>query len=147
MSETKTIIFWIKKGCRKPKQLGLATAVCSVNTIDDMSKAAREGRGKLFIVEAATADAGRKTIAAFRAGESTGAGVVSVIEGPDRIVAIGLKACAAIAGASSGKRNWDARLARQGRVTENQSRALDNNNPMAHWNLDNVFGRGLGGDE
>jgi len=140
----KTIIFWLNKGCRKPKQQGLATAAGSVHLIDGMVGRAREGKGRLFIVDAETAAKGRQAITSWRAGESTGHAIWSVIEGPDRIVALGVNAVAAIAGAAAGKRNWDERLRTQGRVKVNQTRALASPNPMVNWNLENVFGQGLG---
>ncbi len=140
----KTIVFWLEKGCRKPKQAGLATAPDSVHLIDEYCRMAREGRGRLFIVDAHTASEGREHIASWRKKESTPHAIGSVILGPDRIVALGMNACAAIAGAAAGKRAWDARLARQGIVKIDQTRALDAKDPLANWTPGNAFGQGLG---
>lgn len=139
--ETKCMIFWLQKGTRVPKMQGLASAAGSVLTLDTFFRAAREGRGRLFIVDGRNASEGRDLIRRWRAGESV-AGMCAVLEGPDRIVAIGTDACLAVGGASFKAQVWDARIASQGRVTEKQSRALDG--AASEYSLATAFGQGLG---
>jgi len=119
----KTLLLWTAKGCRKPKMIGTATAVCSTATIHDMRRAATAGRGRLWIVDADTAADARDQIARHKAGEDGIAAMTAVLD-DGRTVAIGMRAVLAIGGANESRRNWDARIARQGRVTEDQSRAL-----------------------
>ena len=66
----KTMILWTRKGCRKPKMLGTATAACSAATIHDMRCAARAGEGRLWIVDASSAVTARAAIARHKAGAS-----------------------------------------------------------------------------
>ena len=49
---------------------------------------------------------------------------MSAVVDDGRTVALGMQAVLAIGGADESLRNWDARIAGQGRVTANQSRAL-----------------------
>lgn len=139
--ESKCMIFWLPAKCRTPKMQGLASAAGSVLTLDTFFRMAREGRGRLFIVDGKNAADGRKIIARWRKGESVAA-MTAVIEGPDRIVAIGTDACLAIGGASFKAQVWDARIAAQGRVTTRQTRALDN--AAREYSLHTAFGQGLG---
>jgi len=118
----KTLILWTPKKCRKAKTIGLATAVCSAATIVDLRRYARDGQGRLWIVDAATAEEARAIIARHKAGDDA-AGMTAALD-DGRTVAIGTQAVLAIGGANESRRKWDARLASQGRVTENQSRAL-----------------------
>ena len=118
----KTMLFWCPKGCRKAKMQGLATAASSAATIRWMRTAALERRGRAWIVEASSAAEGRGLIKAHKAGESIAAMVAVLDDG--RTVAIGTSAVVAIGGANESLRNWDARIARQGRVTIEQSKAL-----------------------
>lgn len=136
----KVILFWLRKRARNPKMQGLATAVGSADHINTMARMASEGKGKLFIVEARTAEAGRALIKKHLAGESAVA-MKTVLEG-GAIVALGTRACLAIAGAASSIRQWKA----QGYQTDEQSRALKGDG-FDSWNPNNAFGRGLGGDK
>jgi hypothetical protein len=54
----KTIIFYTRKGARKAKQQGLATAPGSAVTIRTLSQMALRGDGRLYIVDAPTAEHG-----------------------------------------------------------------------------------------
>tara|TARA_Y100000310_G_scaffold259525_1_gene268225 strand:+ start:331 stop:729 length:399 start_codon:yes stop_codon:yes gene_type:complete len=122
----KTMIFWLRKGARKPKMVGLATADCSVLTISDFSRMAIEGKGWLFIVDGPTAEHGRRRIIAHRAGNRPYIGAPAMVASlhDGRVIAIGVNACQAIAGATEGARNWDARLVRDGKVKIADTRAL-----------------------
>ncbi len=142
---SKCMIFWLRARSRTPpRMVGLATAAGSVHTLDTFFRAAREGRGRLFVVDGKNAAEGRAIIAKWRKGEPTGAGMSAVIEGPDRIVAIGSGACLAIGGASFKAQCWDDRIRSQGRVTIEQSRALNSTTPD-EYTLQTAFGQGLGG--
>ena len=144
---TRVILFWLPKRCRKPKQVGLATAVGSAATIYDFARMAFEGGGRLFVVEAPTADYGRQLIAAHlshQRPEIGSPGMQTVLAG-GRVVAIGTRACLALAGAADSIRQWDKRIAARGRVTCDESRAL-RGDPFAAWNPSNAFGEGLGQD-
>ncbi len=143
----RVILFWLPKRCRKPKQVGLATAIGSAATIHDLARRAFEGGGRLFVVEAPTADYGRQLIQAHRSRQSPeigSPGMKTVLAG-GRVVAIGTRACLALAGAADSIRQWDARIATRGRVTCDESRALRGDSFKA-WNLQNAFGEGLGQD-
>ncbi len=118
----KTLLLWTAKGCRKPKVQGTATAAGSAATIHTMRRSAGDGRGRLWVVDAATAAEARELIARHRAGESVAA--MSAVVDDGRTVALGTQAVLAIGGANEAMRHWDARLARQGRVTVEQSKAL-----------------------
>ena len=145
MSKTpRVIIFWLSKRCRKPKQLGLATAVGSAAIIHSLANRAVQGEGRLYIVEARNAEYGRQLISASKGGQSAeiGAPAMKTVLADGRIVAIGMSACLAIAGAADAIQNWDARIAKRGRVTEDESRAL-RSDPFKTWNLPNAFGQGL----
>jgi len=148
MSNTaRVILYWLPKRCRKPKQVGLATAVGSAATIHDLAKRAFEGGGRLFVVEAPTADYGRQLIQAHLSRQSPeigSPGMQTVLAG-GRVVAIGTRACLALAGAADSIRRWDARIATRGRVTCDESRAL-RGDPFKAWNPSNAFGEGLGQD-
>ena len=119
----KTILLWTAKGCRKPKMQGTATAECSAVTIRNLRRSAADGRGRLWIVDATTAAEARELIARHKAGEDGVAAMTAVVD-DGRTVALGMQAVLAIGGADESLRNWDARIAGQGRVTANQSRAL-----------------------
>ena len=56
----KTIIFYVRKGAREAKQQGLATAPGSAVTIRTLSQMALRGDGRLYIVDAPTAEHGRR---------------------------------------------------------------------------------------
>jgi len=140
----RVIIFWLPKRCRKPKQVGLATAVCSAVTIHQLATSAIQGNGKLYIVEAPNAVFGRQLINAHSGAQELeiGAPAMKTVLAGGRIVAIGTSACLAVAGAADSIRNWDSRIAKRGRVTSDESRAL-RGDPLKAWNLSNAFGKGL----
>ena len=143
--QVRVIIYWLPKRCRKPKQVGLATAVGSAATIHDFAKRAFEGGGRLFVVEAPTADYGRQLIAAHLSDQSPeigSPGMKTVLAG-GRVVAIGTGACLALAGAADSIRKWDSRIRARGRVTCDESRAL-RGDAFKAWNPSNAFGEGLG---
>ena len=144
---SRVILFWLPKRHRKPKQVGLATAVGSAATIHQLAQQAFEGGGRLFVVEAPTADYGRQLIQAHRSQQSPeiGSSAMTTVLADGRVVAIGTRACLAIAGAADSIRKWDSRIATRGRVTCNESRALSGD-PFEAWNLSNAFGEGLGKD-
>jgi hypothetical protein len=123
---------WVGKRCRKPKQVGLATADCSVLSIADHVRMAERGEGRLYIVTATSADHARRIIRTYR---NTTADEIKTLlmENPDgrletrakgRVVAIGVLACEALHGAEFGARHWDGLIESQGRVYLRQSRAL-----------------------
>ena len=140
----RVIIFWLSKRCRKPKQLGLATAVGSAALIHSLANRAVEGDGRLYIVEARNAEYGRQLISASMGVQrpEIGAPAMKTVLADGRIVAIGTNACLALAGAADSIRHWDARIARRGRVTEDESRAL-RRDAFKTWNVANAFGEGL----
>ena len=141
----RVVIYWLPKRCRKPKQIGLATAVGSAATIHQLARSAFEGVGRLFVVEAPTADYGRQLIAAHlghQTAEIGSPGMKTVLAG-GRVVAIGTRACLALAGAADSIRQWDERIRARGRVTCDESRAL-RGDAFAAWNIPNAFGKGLG---
>ncbi len=122
----KTMIFWTAKRSRKPKMVGLATADCSVLTIADFSKMALDGKGRLHIVTAKTAAAGREVVALFKRGPELFTPPPTMVTniGDGAIVALGQRACIALAGASEGAKNWDARIRRDGKVKSADTIAL-----------------------
>src|SRR6476661_3194767 len=63
----KTIIFFTAKRARTPKMQGLATAAGSASIIRELCRLARGGKGRVYLVDAPTAEHGRRRIAAFRA--------------------------------------------------------------------------------
>ena len=132
----RVIIFWLPKRCRKPKQVGLATAVCSAATLHQLATSAIQGNGRLFIVEAPNAAYGRQLISAHSGAQELeiGAPGMKTVLADGRIVAIGTSGCLALAGAADSIRNWDSRVARRGRVTQAESRALGSD-PFKAWNL------------
>jgi hypothetical protein len=122
---------WLPKRCRKPKQVGLATADCSALTIHDFTRMAERGDGRLFILTTRSADMARRVIAEYRrwtpeeledALRQPGAALETRVDG--RVVAIGPKAVAALAGTDESIARWEDRRRRQGRVYVRQSRAL-----------------------
>jgi hypothetical protein len=58
----KTIIFYTRKGARTAKQQGLATAPGSAVTIQTLTQMALGGDGRLYLVDAPTAEHGRRLI-------------------------------------------------------------------------------------
>lgn len=136
--EIRTLTFWIRKGCRKPKMDGSARSICSAHDIYTSRRMARDGEGCLFIVDIAKemtdsldigpAQCGRLIIKLWR--ESKSLGRLGKFKLPFReydngkTVAIGDLAIKAIGGAEESIRQWGGRLASQGKVYCNQSKAL-----------------------
>ena len=87
----KTIIFFTAKRARTPKMQGLATAAGSASIIRELCRLARCGKGRVYLVDAPTAEHGRRRIAAFRAGDKPdiGAPPMTTVLDNGRVVAIG----------------------------------------------------------
>jgi hypothetical protein len=141
----KTIIFFTRKRARTPKMQGLATAAGSASVIRELCRLARCGKGRVYLVDAPTAEHGRRRIATFRAGEKPdiGAPPVTTVLDNGRVIAIGANACLALAGASESIRHWDARLRRDGRVKVQDTVALGPRSDGIRPSLPDVFGDGL----
>ena len=103
----KTIIYFTAKRARTPKMQGLATAAGSASIIRELCRLARCGKGRVYLVDAPTAEHGRRCIAAFRAGDKPdiGAPPMTTVLDNGRVVAIGADACLALAGASEAIRH------------------------------------------
>src|SRR6202048_5553003 len=103
----KTIIFFIAKRARTPKMQGLATATGSASVIRELCRLAKCGNGRVYLVDAPTADHGRRRIAAFGAGEKPdiGAPPMTTVLDDGRVVAMGANACEALGGASEAIRH------------------------------------------
>lgn len=105
-------IFWIRKGGRTPRQQGLASSEQSTGMIDDLTRSARAGNGRLFIVASKTAQAGRQLIQDWLAWKRTQDEAIFSTKHPPlamtahchegKLVGLGVEACQAIAGASFG---------------------------------------------
>ena len=136
----KTIIFFTAKRARTPKMQGLATTAGSASVIREVCRLARA-----YLVDAPTAEHGRRRIAAFRAGQKPdiGASPMTTVLDNGRVVAIGTDACLALAGASEAIRHWDARLRRDGRVKVQDTIALGPRSDGLRPGLPDVFGDGL----
>jgi hypothetical protein len=141
----KTIIFYTRKGARRAKQQGLATAPGSAVTIRTLSQMALRGDGRLYIVDAPTAEHGRRLIAAHRTGScpDIGAPPTKTVLADGRIVALGLNAMQALAGASEAIRHWETRLARDGSVRIRDTSALGKRSDGITPSLVDYFGDGL----
>ena len=141
----KTIIFYTRKGARKAKQQGLATAPGSAVTIRTLTLMALRGDGRLYIVDAPTAEHGRRLIEAHRTGvqPDIGAPPTKTVLADGRIVALGLNAMQALAGASEAIRHWNARLARDGSVRIRDTTALGERSDSITPCLVDYFGDGL----
>jgi len=141
----KTIIFYTRKGARKAKQQGLATAPGSAVTIHTLSQMALRGDGRLYIVDAPTAQHGRRLIEMHWDGSrpDIGASPATTVLAGGRIVALGLNAMQALAGASEAIRHWEARLARGGSVRIRDTTALGKRSDGVTPSLVDYFGGGL----
>ena len=139
----KTMIFWLEKRCRKPMMRGLATAECSAGLVEMFRGMAREGRGRLFIVEGETAEQGRRLIAGHKAG--IGRHPMTAVVDDGRTVAIGTNAVLAMSGAADSVRRWDDRIRERGRVTVDESRALPRSldDALGRLSPENIFRGGL----
>ena len=104
----KTIVFFTAKRARTPKMQGLATAAGSASVIRELCRLARCGKGRVYLVDAPTAEHGRRRITAVRAGDKPDIGALPMTTVLDngRVVAIGANACLALAGASEAIRHW-----------------------------------------
>ena len=125
--------------------VGLATADCSALAISDYSRMALKGDGRLFVVDAPTAEHGRRRIAAHLAGTRPDIGAPGMVSeiGDGRIVAIGVTACQSIAGASESVRNWDARINRDGKVRISDTKALGRRTDNVQPGVGDYFGDGF----
>src|SRR5215510_13698903 len=141
----KTIILWRRKRARTFKQVGTATAVCSAANIAGFWKSAHQGEGTLAIVDAPTAEHARRMIAAHLAKTKMDIGKPGVTgnHGGDRVITLGPMAALAIAGASEACRHWDARLARDGRVRIQDTRALGARSDNVAFHITDAFGSGF----
>ena len=141
----KTIIFYTRRGARKAKQQGLATAPGSAVTINTLTQMALRGDGRLYIVDAPTAEHGRRLIEMHRTGLQPDIGVppTKTVLANGRIVALGLNAMQALAGASEAIRHWEARLARDGQVRLRDTTALGKRSDGITPSLVDYFGDGL----
>jgi hypothetical protein len=142
----KTIIFFTRKRARTPKMQGLATASGSAVVIRELCRMARAGEGHVYLVDAPTAEHGRRRIAAFHAGEKPdiGAPAMTTVLEDGRIVAIGANAGLALAGASESIRHWEARRQRDGgRLKVQDTTALGPRSDGVQPSLPDFFGDGL----
>jgi hypothetical protein len=141
----KTIIFFTRKRARTPKMQGLATAAASASVIRELCRLARCDKGRVYLVDAPTAEQGRRRISAFHAGQKPdiGAPPMTAVLDNGRVVAIGANACLALAGASEAIRHWDARLRRDGRVKVQDTVALGPRSDGIRPSLPDAFGDGL----
>jgi hypothetical protein len=145
----KTMCMWVRSGCRKPKFERSAKSPGAAGYIINTAQAAKANRGKLYIVDAKTADHARAIIHLYTTAKkerhkTLDPNVLPVVLSlcDDRIVAIGTTALHAIHGASRAARLWDQRIAKYGAVPD----AMDN--PLHHDNLNppsmaDSFGEGL----
>ena len=141
----KTIIYFTAKRARTPKMQGLATAAGSASVIRELCRLARCGKGRVYLVDAPTAEHGRRRIAAFRTGDKPdiGAPPMTAVLDNGRVVAIGSNGCLALAGASEAIRHWEARLARDGSVRIRDTTALGKRSDGVTPSLVDYFGDGL----
>ena len=141
----KIMLMWLRKGHRKPKMEGLATAADSASTIWHLCQSAKKGYGRAYIIEERTADAARQVIYQYRKlkkqGKSFNPSVVLSLCN-DHVVAIGANSVLAIAGASEAIRLWDYRLKKHIGVPPHMTKALSSAN-LKNVNLDTVFGQEL----
>ena len=138
----KTMIFFARKRARTPKMQGMATAAGSASVIRELCRMARCGKGRVYLVDAPTAEHGRRRIVAFRAGQEPDIGTppMTAVINNGRVVAIGANACLALAGASEAIRHWDARLRRDGRVKVQDTVALRPRSDGMRPSVPDVFG-------
>jgi hypothetical protein len=141
----KTIIFFTRTRARTPEMQGLATPAGSASVIRELCRLARSGKGRVYLVDAPTAEHGRRRIAAFLGGQQPDIGTspMTAVLDNGRVVAIGANACLALAGASEAIRHWDARLRRDGRVKVQDTIALGPRSDGIRPSLPDVFGDGL----
>lgn len=144
----KIMLMWLRKGHRKPKMEGLATAADSASTIWHLCQSAKKGYGRAYIIEARTADAARQIIYQYKKLKKiqdpekrfNPSVILSLCD--DRVVAIGANSVLAIAGASEAIRLWDYRIKKHIGVPPHMTKALSPAN-LKNVNLDTVFGQEL----
>src|ERR1700730_2291423 len=141
----KTIIFYTAKRARTPKMQGLASAAGSASVIRELCRLAKAGKGRVYLVDAPTAEHGRRRIAAFRAGDKPdiGAPPMTTVLDNARVEPIGADACLALAGASEAIRHWDARRRRDGRGKGQDTAALGPRSDGIRPSLPDVVRGGL----
>jgi hypothetical protein len=139
------MIFYVRKGARRAKQQGLATARGSAMTIHSLSHMALRGDGRLYIVDAPTAEHGRRLVEAHRTGSPLDIGLppAKTVLANGRVVALGLNAIQALAGASEAIRHWNARLVRDGSVRIRDTTALGERSDGITLSLVDYFGDSL----
>ena len=141
----KTMCMWVRSGCRKPKFEQRATTPGAAGYIINTAQAAKAKRGKLYIIDAKTADHARTIINLYNkhlapADPDLLPVVLSLCD--DRIVAIGTTAVFAIHGASRAARLWDHRIAKYGAVPDAMDNPLHQDN-LHPYSMDDAFGKGL----
>tara|TARA_R110000824_G_scaffold11811_2_gene51955 strand:- start:99 stop:542 length:444 start_codon:yes stop_codon:yes gene_type:complete len=144
----KIMLMWLRKGHRKPKMEGLATADDSASRIWHMCQSAKKGYGRAYIIEAKSADAARQIIYQYKKLKKTkdpakpfNPRVILSLH-DDHVVAIGHNAVLAIAGASEAIRLWEYRRKKHVGVPVHMTKALHPIN-LKNLNLDTVFGQEL----
>jgi len=142
----KTAIFYIPKGSRKPKMQGLATAEDSAAAIDHFYRRVKQGNGRAFLVDCATAEHGRRIIKTWQTNTrpDIGAPAMTGVHLDGRFVAIGVNAVLAIAGASEAVKHWELRRQRDGRVKGRDTRAIGQRSDIGTPDINDYFGRNLG---
>ena len=121
----KTIIFYLREGARRAQQQGLATAPGSAVTIRTLSQMALHGAHRA------------------RSRPDIGAPSAKTVLANGRVVALGLNAIQALAGASEAIRHWNTRLARDGSVRIRDTTALGKRSDGITPSLVDYFGDGL----
>lgn len=112
----KTIILAAFGRSRKFKQVGLATAAGSAHTIKNLREMARRGDARLAIVDADSVEHARQIIG------TTVTPNLTLDNGKTN--RYGATAAEAVYGASEVIANWNTNLQRQGRVYNDQTRAV-----------------------
>lgn len=118
----KTLLMLIHPGCKLPKQNGTATSTGSALKIRDMRNYAVNDNAKFFIVDADSAEHARALIRDYRDSKLPPESIHTYDN--EHTICIGTTANEAIAGSNSSISAWDTRLAKQGKVTMQQSKAL-----------------------
>jgi hypothetical protein len=145
----KTMCMWVRSGCRKPKFERSAKSPGAAGYIINTAQAAKANRGKLYIVDAKTADHARTIIKLYTTSkkerhQTLNPNVLPVVLSlcDDRIVAIGKTAMLAIHGASRAARLWNARIKIYGAVPNHMDNPLHPYN-LKPFSIDDSFGKGL----
>ena len=116
----KTMCMWVRSGCRKPKFEQLATTPGAAGYIINTAQAAKAKRGKLYIVDAKTADHARTIINLYNKHLAPA--------DPDLLPVV-LSLC-------------DHRIAKYGAVPDAMDNPLHQDN-LHPYSMDDAFGKGL----